>query len=138
MGIKVSELAQELAQGLSEYSQEVADAIKKANIIEPIFEKRFIFHSYACRKGKGAHEASDTLINFVGYIHFKDHKRVRKDAMRRLKKLLKAFDTGEVELEDFDRSIESRFGHMKHADSYILIEETKEKVKEIKERKATA
>ena len=38
--------------------------------------------------------------------------------MRRLKKLLKAFDTGEVELEDFDRSIESRFGHMKHADSF--------------------
>ena len=219
------------------------------NIIEPIFEKRFILHSYACRKGKGAHEASDTLskwlyelevvqgkkiyaikgdihhyfqsvahdvlkkeirryisdkallkildriidhngilpqgvgipvgnltsqlfanvylnkldqyvkhvlkmkyyvrymddfiilsedpeelrhvlelieeflrrelklelnpkttilaakngINFVGYIHFKDHKRVRKDAMRRLKKLLKAFDTGEVEkLEDFN------------------------------------
>ena len=254
------------------------------NIIEPIFEKRFIFHSYACRKGKGAHEASDTLskwlyelevvqgkkiyaikgdihhyfqsvahdvlkkeirryisdkallkildriidhngifppgvgipvgnltsqlfanvylnkldqyvkhvlkmkyyvrymddfiilsedpeelrhvlelieeflrrelklelnpkttilaakngINFVGYIHFKDHKRVRKDAMRRLKKLLKAFDTGEVELEDFDRSIESRFGHMKHADSYILIEETQEKIKEIKERKASA
>lgn len=31
------------------------------NIREPIFEKRFIFHSYACRKGKGAHEASDTL-----------------------------------------------------------------------------
>ena len=30
MGIKVSALAQELAQGLSEYSQEVADAIKKA------------------------------------------------------------------------------------------------------------
>lgn len=254
------------------------------NIIEPIFEKRFIFRSYACRKGKGAHEASDTLskwlyelevvqgkkiyaikgdihhyfqsvahdvlkkeirryisdkallkildriidhngifppgvgipvgnltsqlfanvylnkldqyvkhvlkmkyyvrymddfiilsedpeelrhvlelieeflrrelklelnpkttilaakngINFVGYIHFKDHKRVRKDAMRRLKKLLKAFDTGEVELEDFDRSIESRFGHMKHADSYILIEETQEKIKEIKERKASA
>ena len=51
--------------------------------------------------------------------------------MRRLKKLLKAFDTGEVELEDFDRSIESRFGHMKHADSYILIEETQEKIKEI-------
>ena len=82
--------------------------------------------------------AAKNGINFVGYIHFKNHKRVRKDAMRRLKKLLKAFDTGEVELEDFDRSIESRFGHMKHADSYILIEETKEKVKEIKERKATA
>lgn len=82
--------------------------------------------------------AAKNGINFVGYIHFKDHKRVRKDAMRRLKKLLKAFDTGEVELEDFDRSIESRFGHTKHADSYILIEETQEKIKEIKERKATA
>lgn len=31
MGIKVSELAQELAQGLSEYSQEVADAINGYN-----------------------------------------------------------------------------------------------------------
>ena len=43
--------------------------------------------------------AAKNGINFVGYIHFKDHKRVRKDAMRRLKKLLKAFDAGEVELE---------------------------------------
>ncbi|MBP7552460.1 MAG: group II intron reverse transcriptase domain-containing protein [Spirochaetes bacterium] len=27
------------------------------NIIEPIFEKRFYFHSYACRKDKGVHKA---------------------------------------------------------------------------------
>ena len=47
-------------------------------------------------------------------------------------------DAGEVELKDFDRTIESRFGHMKHADSYILIEETQEKIKEIKGRKASA
>ena len=79
--------------------------------------------------------AAKNGINFVGYIHFKDHKRVRKDAMRRLKKLLKAFDAGEVEPEVFDRSMGSRFGHMKHADSYILIENTKERIKEIKERK---
>ena len=218
------------------------------NIIEPIFEKRFIFHSYACRKGKGVHEASETLskwlyeleavqgkkiyaikgdihhyfqsvnhdvlkteirryisdkkllqildriidhngifplgvgipvgnltsqlftnvylnkldhyvkhvlkvkyyvrymddfiilaedpeelrqilrkieaflrrelrlelnpkttilaakngINFVGYIHFKDHKKIRKDARRRLRKLLKAFENGEVELQELD------------------------------------
>lgn len=26
-------------------------------IIEPLFEKKFIYHSYACRKGKGTHEA---------------------------------------------------------------------------------
>ena len=27
------------------------------NILEPIFERHLIFHSYACRKGKGAHAA---------------------------------------------------------------------------------
>ena len=27
------------------------------NILEPIWEKQFIFHSYACRRGKGAHKA---------------------------------------------------------------------------------
>lgn len=252
------------------------------NIIEPIFEKRFIFHSYACRKGKGAHEASKTLsrwlynlevvqgkkiyaikgdihhyfqsishdilkqeirryisdkallkildriidhngifpagvgipvgnltsqifanvylnkldqfikhelkaqyyirymddfiilsedpaylrrllaeietflrwelrlelnpkttilaakngINFVGYIHFAGHKKIRKAAMRRLKKLLRAFETGEVELDYFNRSIESRFGHMAHADTFQLIRDTRETVKVLKERTA--
>lgn len=28
------------------------------NILEPIFEKQFIFHTYACRKGKGTHAAA--------------------------------------------------------------------------------
>lgn len=81
--------------------------------------------------------AAKNGINFVGYIHYKDHKKIRKDARRRLTKLLKAFETGEVELEYFDRSIESRFGHMEHADTYNYIRETKEFVKELKERKAT-
>lgn len=40
-----------------------------------------------------------------------------------------------IEPEVFDRSMESRFGHMKHADSYTLIESTKGRIKEIKERK---
>jgi retron-type reverse transcriptase len=29
------------------------------NVIQPIFEARFIYHSYACRKGKGTHRALD-------------------------------------------------------------------------------
>ena len=29
------------------------------NILEPVFEKQFIFHTYACRKGKGTHKAVD-------------------------------------------------------------------------------
>jgi retron-type reverse transcriptase len=35
------------------------------NIIEPIFEKRFIYDSHACRKGKGIHEASSRLTKFI-------------------------------------------------------------------------
>ena len=27
------------------------------NVLEPIFEKQFIYHTYACRKGKGTHSA---------------------------------------------------------------------------------
>jgi retron-type reverse transcriptase len=35
------------------------------NIIEPIFEKTFIFDSYACRKGKGTHRAIKRLKSFL-------------------------------------------------------------------------
>lgn len=80
--------------------------------------------------------AAKNGINFVGYIHYADHKKIRKAAMRRLKKLLRAFETGEIELEYFDRSIESRFGHMGHADTFRLIRDTREIIKELKERTA--
>lgn len=29
------------------------------NVLEPVFEKQFYYHSYACRKGKGTHQAVD-------------------------------------------------------------------------------
>lgn len=35
------------------------------NIIEPIYEKSFIFDSYACRKGKGTHAAVDRFQQFM-------------------------------------------------------------------------
>ena len=34
------------------------------NIIEPIFERTFIYDSYACRLGKGTHAAVDRLTAF--------------------------------------------------------------------------
>ncbi|TAN43691.1 MAG: RNA-dependent DNA polymerase [Nitrospirae bacterium] len=34
------------------------------NVIEPVFEKTFIFDSYACRKGKGTHAAVDRFTEF--------------------------------------------------------------------------
>jgi len=38
------------------------------NIIEPIFEKSFIFDSYACRKNKGSHKAIKRLRSFIKSI----------------------------------------------------------------------
>jgi retron-type reverse transcriptase len=35
------------------------------NVIEPIWEKRFIHDSYACRKGKGPHAALDRCTSFA-------------------------------------------------------------------------
>lgn len=34
------------------------------NVIEPLFERSFIFDSYACRKGKGTHAAADRYTEF--------------------------------------------------------------------------
>ena len=34
------------------------------NVIEPIYEKMFIYDSYACRKGKGTHAAADRYTEF--------------------------------------------------------------------------
>ena len=35
------------------------------NILEPIWDKQFIYHSYACRKGKGQHTASKYCMSIV-------------------------------------------------------------------------
>ena len=35
------------------------------NVIEPLFERRFIYDSYACRVGKGTHRALDRAQRFL-------------------------------------------------------------------------
>lgn len=35
------------------------------NVIEPIFEARFIYDTYACRPGKGAHKGADRVTYFL-------------------------------------------------------------------------
>ena len=35
------------------------------NVIEPLFERRFIYDSYACRKGKGTHAAVERVQTFL-------------------------------------------------------------------------
>jgi len=34
------------------------------NVIEPVYERRFIFDSYACRTGKGTHKALDQFVRW--------------------------------------------------------------------------
>lgn len=46
------------------------------NIIEPIFEKRFIEHSYACRKNKGVHSASKQLSKWLYALEKINHKKI--------------------------------------------------------------
>lgn len=73
------------------------------NVIEPIFDKRFYAHSYACRAGKGTHAASETLTKWIrnlyfegkplyalkadikSYFHSVDHERLKKLLRRVIK-----------------------------------------------------
>ena len=34
------------------------------NVIEPVFERRFVHHSYACRRGKGTHSALEQFVRW--------------------------------------------------------------------------
>lgn len=60
---KVYEPKERQIMALPFYDRVVQHAIN--NVLEPIFNKRFIFHSYACRKQKGMHAASDTLQKYL-------------------------------------------------------------------------
>ena len=67
------------------------------NIIEPIFEKGFIFDSYACRKAKGTHKAVERFTEFSGkhgyvlkldvkkYFPSIDHEILFRKIMRKIK-----------------------------------------------------
>lgn len=60
---KVYEPKERQIMALPFYDRVVQHAIN--NVLEPIFNQRFIFHSYACRKDKGMHAASDTLQSWL-------------------------------------------------------------------------
>jgi retron-type reverse transcriptase len=60
---KVYEPKERLIMALPFYDRVIQHAI--VTVLEPIFNKRFIYNSYACRKGKGMHAASDTLYKWL-------------------------------------------------------------------------
>lgn len=59
-------------------------------------------------------------IDFCGYIHHPEYRKVRKASIRRLKNDIKNLKAGELDAETFDRRYQSRLGHMGHADTYHI------------------
>lgn len=110
---------------LSDDPEYLRDILKK---IEAFVEERLKLHL----NPKTTIIAAKNGVDFVGYRHFPSFRILRKGATRRIKKLLHAFKTGEVDGELFDRSMESRIGHARHADTFKLCEELRGEVKQIK------
>lgn len=48
------------------------------NVLEPVFERQFIFHTYACRKGKGTHAVARYAFKCSGRSEFFLKLDVRK------------------------------------------------------------
>lgn len=59
-------------------------------------------------------------VDFCGYIHYPEYRKVRKASVRRLKNDVKDLKAGELDAETFDRRYQSRLGHMGHADTYHI------------------
>ena len=67
------------------------------NVLEPIFERQFIYHTYACRKGKGSHKAVQYVfekakkhkyflkLDVKKYFDNIDHKVLKKMLCRIIK-----------------------------------------------------
>ena len=81
--------------------------------------------------------AAKNGVDFVGYRHFPSFVIVRKEATRKIKKLIRAFETGEIDEELFDASMSSRIGHMIHADTYNLVISINKEVEAVKAHSKT-
>ena len=68
------------------------------NVLELVFERRFIFQTYACRKEKGTHAATRCLellfcvidsykINFEGDVRYMDDMVIFGDSIKELKRI---------------------------------------------------
>ena len=71
-------------------------------------------------------------VDFVGYRHWNSTKKIRKDAMRRMRHLIRDFENGLITEEFFSQSFQSRIGSMKHADTYHLREQYEAEAAEIR------
>lgn len=59
-------------------------------------------------------------IDFCGYIHWKDHIKVRKSSIKNMRRKIKAYYKGKITGDQLNKSLQSWFGHISHADTYNL------------------
>jgi len=59
-------------------------------------------------------------VDFCGYRHFTDYKRVRRRSVRAMYRKVAAFERGKISKENFLLSLKSWLGHIQHADTYSL------------------
>jgi len=105
------------------------------NVLEPIFERTFIFDSYACRKGKGTHPAVFRLQEFMrgtpgGHVLQCDVRKyfqsvyhpVLKMLIRRKERALRrGYWQGMVTADDYWQTVASLLGHVKWGDETGVI-----------------
>lgn len=75
-------------------------------------------------------------VDFCGYRHWPDHKKVRKSSIRKMRKTIKAYENGKISDAKFDKSLQSWLGHIKHADAFLLREGTMQRIEKIKAERA--
>ena len=118
------------------------------NVIEPLFERRFIFDSYACRQGKGTHAALNRFqhfcrryryvlqcdirkffpasagTRFLGFRVFPTHRRLTKASIsrmrRRLRRMQRAFAFRLVDSNGIRARITAWLGHAGHGQTWGL------------------
>lgn len=67
-------------------------------------------------------KVEDRGIDFVGYVFFHTHTKLRKSIKLRLFKLVNRFKHGKISKEEFKRGFTSYFGWLKYCDSKHLLQ----------------
>lgn len=72
-------------------------------------------------------KVEDRGIDFVGYVFFHTHTRLRKSIKQRLFKLISKFTIGKITKEEFKKRITSYFGWLKYCNSKHLLQKVEQK-----------
>ena len=106
------------------------------NVMEPIWTKIFIKHTYSCIKDRGIHNVAydlrlkpnyqifpvdDRGIDFVGYRFYHTHVLLRKSIKIRLFRLVKKYQSGKIDRQELRRRMQSYFGWLKFCNSKNLL-----------------